>query len=216
MDISFIDLFLHLDALLSQCASQYGTGIYAILFAIIFLETGMLPFPFLPGDSLLFVAGALAASPDTAVDVKILMLLLIFAAIFGNLFNYATGIWLGNRLFANPDSRFFKRRYLEKTEAFYIAHGRKTTLIARFVPIVRTFAPFVAGMARMPFSGFFVFTVVGAVIWVVSLVYAGFLFGNVPLVRDNLSKIIIIGIVGSLAIASLGALRKQLKRKAAC
>lgn len=188
----FLDLVVHLDRHLLALAQDYGTGIYAVLFLIVFLETGLVVTPFLPGDSLLFVAGTIAAAGD--LHVHGLVLLLIVAAIIGDSVNYAVGSYLGPRVFRFEDSRFFKRAYLERTHAFFERHGGKTIIIARFVPIIRTYAPFVAGIGTMSYRHFLLFNVTGGLLWVASLTYAGYFFGNLPVVKDNLT-LVIVGII---------------------
>jgi membrane-associated protein len=190
---SFLDLVVHLDQHLRALAQNYGNWIYAVLFLIVFLETGLVVTPFLPGDSLLFVAGTIAAAGE--LHVHGLVLLLIFAAIIGDSVNYAVGRYLGPRVFRFEDSRFFKRAYLERTHAFFERHGGKTIIIARFVPIIRTYAPFVAGIGAMSYRDFLLFNVTGAILWVVSLTYAGYFFGNLPFVKDNLTLVIVCIIV---------------------
>jgi membrane-associated protein len=190
---TFMDLVLHLDRHLVAMVEQYGVWIYAILFAIIFSETGFVVTPFLPGDSLLFVAGAVAASGG--MDVHILAVLLIAAAILGNMANYAIGRWLGRHFFTDRGSRWLNPSHLEKAHAFYERHGGKAVVISRFLPIVRTYVPFVAGMGAMAPMRFTAFNVAGAVLWVASLCYAGYFFGNIPWVRGNLT-LIILGIIG--------------------
>jgi len=187
-----LDLVLHLDQHLRELALNYGVWIYAVLFAIIFLETGLVVTPFLPGDSLLFVAGTVAAAGD--LNIHFMVALLIVAAIVGDSVNYAIGHYLGPRVFRFDDSRFFKRAYVERTHAFFEHHGGKAIVLARFVPIVRTYAPFVAGIGAMPYRRFLLFNVTGAVAWVVLLGYAGFFFGNLGWVRNNLTAVIL-GIV---------------------
>ncbi len=177
----FLDLVLHLDRHLLELAQNYGAWIYGILFLIVFLETGVVVTPFLPGDSLLFVAGAIAAAGE--LNVHGLVILLIVAAIAGDSLNYSIGRYLGPRVFRFDDSRFFKRTYVDRTHAFFERHGGKALIIARFVPIIRTYAPFVAGIGVMPYRRFLLFNVVGAVLWVILLTYAGFFFGNLPLVK---------------------------------
>lgn len=189
MDFNPIDLILHLDLYLEMLLAQYGVWIYAILFLVIFCETGLVVTPFLPGDSLLFVAGAIAT--QDAMNVHLMVVLLIIAAILGDAVNYSIGRFFGARLFANPDSKIFRRRYLDVTEAFYAKHGGKTIILARFVPIVRTFAPFVAGMGQMPYRRFATYNVVGAVLWVTLFSYAGYFFGNLPVVQSNLHYLIV-------------------------
>jgi membrane-associated protein len=189
----FLDLVVHLDQHLRALAQNYGNWIYAVLFLIVFLETGLVITPFLPGDSLLFVAGTIAAAGE--LHVHGLVLVLIFAAVIGDSVNYAVGRYLGPRVFRFEDSRFFKRAYLDRTHAFFERHGGKTIIIARFVPIIRTYAPFVAGIGAMSYRHFLLFNVIGAILWVVSLTYAGYYFGNLPLVKDNLTLVIVCIIV---------------------
>jgi len=184
----FLDVILHLDVHLRELAQIYGAWVYAILFLIIFLETGVVITPFLPGDSLLFVAGTIAAGGH--MNVHGLVLLLIAAAIAGDSLNYAIGRYLGPKVFRFEESRFFKRAYIERTRAFFERHGGKAIILARFVPIVRTYAPFVAGIGAMQYRRFLMFNVTGAILWVVLLSYAGFFFGNLPMVRDNLTAVI--------------------------
>lgn len=185
----FIDLMLHLDRHLAVLVQNYGTWVYALLFLIIFSETGLVITPFLPGDSLLFVAGALAAVGG--MDVGVLLVLLIVAAILGDTVNYAVGKWFGARL---ATSRWIKPEYLARTQAFYDRHGGKTIVLARFIPIVRTFAPFVAGIGAMRYRRFVAYNVGGAIGWVVFFVGGGYLFGNLPIVRQNLS-LVLLGII---------------------
>ena len=192
----FIDLVLHLDVHLAALIAQYGAWIYALLFAIIFCETGLVVTPFLPGDSLLFVAGALAALGN--LDIHLLVGTLIAAAFLGNIVNYAIGRWLGERLFTRRDSRWLNPAHLEKAHAFYELHGGKAVVISRFLPIIRTYVPFVAGMGSMSPTRFALFNIVGAVSWVASLCYAGFFFGNVPWIRQNLSAMVVGIVVVSL------------------
>ena len=191
-----IDVALHLDKHLALLVQQYGAWVYAILFAIIFSETGFVVTPFLPGDSLLFVAGALAALGG--MDLGVLIAVLIAAAVLGNSLNYQIGRFLGPRVFQWENSRFFNRAALEKTHAFYERHGGKALVISRFLPLFRTFAPFVAGIGAMSYPRFTVFNLAGALAWVVSLTLAGFIFGNLPWVQQNLSLMIVAIIVVSL------------------
>jgi len=184
----FLDIILHLDVHLRELAQVYGSWVYAILFLIIFFETGLVITPFLPGDSLLFVAGTIAAAGD--MNVHGLVLLLIAAAIAGDSVNYTIGRYLGPKVFRFEESRFFKRAYIDRTRVFFERHGGKAIILARFVPIVRTYAPFVAGIGAMRSRRFLMFNVTGAVLWVVLLVYAGFFFGNLPVVRENLTAVI--------------------------
>ena len=185
-----IDLFLHLDRHLVVLIQEYGAWVYLILFVVVFAETGLVVTPFLPGDSLLFVAGTLAAAGG--MDVGLLVLILCAAAILGDSVNYAIGKHAGERLVRG--GRFVRREHIEHTHAFFERYGGKTIVIARFVPIVRTFAPFVAGIGQMSYGRFLLFNVGGGILWVVSLTLAGYYFGNLPWVKANLS-LVIIGIV---------------------
>ncbi len=189
-----IDFILHIDQHLAMLIAEYGTLIYAILFVIIFCETGLVVTPFLPGDSLLFVAGTLASLATNNVNVHLLILLLIVAAISGDAVNYFIGRFFGKQLFSNPDSKVFKQVYLDKTHAFYEKHGGKTIFLARFVPIVRTFAPFVAGMGKMSYSYFGMYNIIGGIVWVALFTYAGYFFGGLEYVQKNL-EFLIIGII---------------------
>jgi membrane-associated protein len=189
---TFLDIVLHLDRHLVALVQEYGVWIYAILFAIIFAETGFVVTPFLPGDSLLFVAGAVAASG--AMDVHLLVVLLVVAAIAGNSVNYAIGRWLGKKFFTDKGSRWLNPRHLDKAHAFYEEHGGKAVIISRFLPIVRTYIPFVAGLGAMEPGRYTAFNVAGGVLWVGSLTYAGFFFGNIPWIKGNLT-LIIVGII---------------------
>jgi len=187
----FVDYFLHLDVHLGELLRTYGTWTYAILFLIIFTETGLVVMPLLPGDSLLFAAGTFAALGD--LDPWLLTGLLIVAAVLGDGVNYHIGKAIGPRAFSG-NVRFLKREYLEKTQAFYDKHGGKTIILARFIPIVRTFAPFVAGIGTMRYSRFLAYNVVGAVIWVTGFVWLGYAFGNIPAVKERFS-LVILGII---------------------
>lgn len=189
---AFIDIILHLDVHLLALTQQYGMWVYAILFLIIFCETGLVFMPFLPGDSLLFVAGALCGMG--ALQLELLAPLLVLAAFSGDNTNYWIGRLVGMRLLTRVSSKLIKREHLDKTHAFYEKHGGKTIIFARFLPIVRTFAPFVAGIGLMRYRLFVMFSAIGSVIWIVSLTVAGYLFGNIPLVKDNLT-LIILGII---------------------
>jgi len=208
--LSAWDLLVHLDQHLAAVLQQYGAWIYLILFAIIFSETGFVVTPFLPGDSLLFVAGALAAAGG--MDVHMLALLLVVAAVLGNTVNYSIGYYIGPRVFHWESSRFFNRDALDRAHAFYEKHGGLTVIVTRFVPILRTFAPFVAGIARMTYLRFTVYNVAGALAWVLSLLYAGYWFGNVPVVKQNLSAVIIGVIVLSVMPLAFEYVRSRLAR----
>jgi membrane-associated protein len=200
-------LVLHLDQHLLEFAQQYGAWIYGLLFLIVFCETGLVVTPFLPGDSLLFVAGTLAGAG--ALNPHLLAVILILAAASGDSDNYGIGKWIGPRVFRMQDSWFFNRKYLEAAQAFYRRHGGKTIVIARFVPIIRTYAPFVAGVGAMDYRRFFGFNVGGAVLWVVLLIYGGYFFGNLPWVQANLSKVIVGIIVLSLMPGVIEYLRNR-------
>jgi len=194
------DLLVHLDRHLAVLLQQHGAWVYLLLFVIIFCETGLVVTPFLPGDSLLFIAGALAAGGG--IDVHLLALLLVAAAVLGNTVNYSIGRFIGPKVFHWEESRFFNRRALDRAHAFYDKHGGKTIVITRFVPILRTFAPFVAGIARMTYLNFTAYNLAGALAWVLSLLYGGYWFGNVPFVKHNLTWVIL-GIV-VLSVTPLG------------
>jgi membrane-associated protein len=206
-----IDLFLHLDQHLGQLISQYGTWTHLILFLIVFCETGLVITPFLPGDSLLFAAGTFAALG--ALDLWLIILLLIIAAIVGDTVNYWIGAYIGPRAFRG-DVRFLRREYLERTHAFYEKHGGKTIILARFVPIIRTFAPFVAGVGAMSYPKFITYNVVGAVLWVGLFVLGGYFFGNITVVRENFTLVILAIIAISVMPIALEALRARRSRPA--
>lgn len=212
MDFNPLDLILHLDVYLNQLVAQYGSWIYLILFAVIFCETGLVVMPFLPGDSLLFIAGAVAAGGG--MDPWLLAGLLIAAAILGDTTNYIVGRTLGEKLFANPNSRIFRRDYLERTQAFYDRHGGKTVTLARFLPIIRTFAPFVAGVAHMPYPRFLAFSVAGTLGWVGGLVTLGYFFGNVPFIKHNLTLLVLVIVALSFLPMIIGLMRARLDRGA--
>lgn len=212
MEFNPLDLILHLDAYLDLLVTNYGPWIYAILFAVIFCETGLVVMPFLPGDSLLFIAGAVAAGGG--MDPVLLAGLLMVAAILGDSTNYVIGRTAGERLFRNPDSKIFRRDYLQRTHEFYERHGGKTVTLARFLPILRTFAPFVAGIAHMHYPRFLGFSVAGTLLWVGGLVTLGYFFGNVPFIKQHLSLMVVAIIVLSLVPMILGLLRGRLGRTA--
>ena len=202
-----IDMFLHVDRHLLEAAATYGLWVYALLFLIVFLETGVVVTPFLPGDSLLFVVGALAAVGS--MDLRVVMAVLVCAALLGDNLNYWFGRWLGPRVFRSSQARWLNHRHLEHTQAFYARHGGKTVVIARFVPIVRTFAPFVAGVGRMPYARFLGFSIGGALLWVVSLSTLGYFFGNLPIVKQNLTAAIMLIIALSLVPLGVEWLRHR-------
>ncbi|MEZ5405886.1 MAG: DedA family protein [Verrucomicrobiia bacterium] len=188
----FIDFILHAEEHLREFTAAYGVWVYALLFLIIFCETGLVVTPFLPGDSLLFAIGALAA--QGIMDINILWPLLIVAGIFGDSVNYAIGKWIGPKVFHYENSRFFRKDYLMRAHAFYEKYGGRAIVLARFVPIIRTFAPFVAGVGTMTYRKFFFYNVFGAILWVSLFLGAGYFFGNLPFVKSNM-KIIILAII---------------------
>jgi membrane-associated protein len=204
-----IDVALHLDRHLSHIIGQYGPWTYAILFVVIFIETGFVVMPFLPGDSLLFAAGTFAALK--ALNMGALIVLLSAAAIIGDTVNYWIGHFVGPKVFHREKSRVFKKEYLDRTHAFFEKYGGKTIIIARFVPIIRSFAPFVAGIGRMSYGRFIAFNVIGGVGWVVLLTSAGYFFGNIPVVRKNFSLAILAIIIISTIPAVTEALRHRRK-----
>ena len=211
----FVDFFLHLDQHLAEVIQQYGRTTYLLLFLIVFLETGLVVTPILPGDSLLFAAGAFAALGH--LRLWPLFFLLCVAAILGDTVNYAIGARIGPKVFSYSKSRFFNPDHLKKTHEFYEKYGGKTIIIARFVPIVRTFAPFVAGVGQMSYRQFIGYNVIGGVLWVSICVFAGYFFGNLPVVKKNFSVVVIVIVLISLLPAVIEYLkhRAEAKRKAA-
>ena len=201
---------LHLEVHLAELVRQHGPWIYAILFAIIFAETGLVVTPILPGDSLLFVAGTLAATGE--MDVHLLVALLVVAAILGNSTNYAIGRWLGKTFFRDRGSRWLNPEYLERTHAFYEKHGGMAVVISRFVPIIRTYVPFVAGLGAMTPGRFTLYNAAGAVAWIASITYAGYFFGNIAWVKKNLSFIILGILVVSVVPIAVAAIRARRNR----
>ncbi len=212
-----IDLFLHFDVHLEAFVAQYGVLVYGLLFAIVFAETGLVVVPFLPGDSLLFAAGALAATG--ALDIRLVVVLLLLAAVAGDAVNYSIGRYFGPRVFSAHQrgtrlQRALNPEHLDRAHAFFELHGGKAVVLARFVPIIRTFVPFVAGAGAMRYRTFAFFNVAGAVLWVVGCVGAGFVFGNVPIVKDNFS-IVVLGIVAVSLIPVLTEWLRHRKKRAA-
>ena len=203
---------LALDQTVATLATQYGEWVYAILFLIIFAETGLVVCPFLPGDSILFIAGTVVAV--AALNVHVLVVVLILAAVLGDSVNYGVGHYIGPKAFQRPDSRWFRQEYLRRTQAFYDKYGGVTIIIGRFVPIIRTFAPFLAGVAGMSYRRFLCYNIIGGCLWISSLVYAGYLFGNIPWVKDNLSLIVIGIVVVSLIPAISTFIRERRAAKA--
>jgi membrane-associated protein len=203
--VQFFDMMLHVDKYLGIVIEQYGTLVYAVLFAIIFCETGLVVLPFLPGDTLLFIGGAFCAGG--AMNIWLLMALIIVAAISGNTINYWIGSALGHKVFTR-DYKWLDKAALEKTHAFYEKHGGKTIILSRFIPIVRTFAPFVAGVSDMTFKNFQLYNVSGALLWVIGLVAGGYFFGNIPVIRDHLNTIVLLGVGAAVIPLALGGLWK--------
>lgn len=203
--MQFFDMILHVDKSLGVVIDQYGTMAYAVLSAIVFAETGLVVFPFLPGDTLLFIGGAFCASGQ--MNIWLLMSLLIIAAVAGNTVNYWIGSAIGHKVFTH-DYKWLDKAALQKTHAFYENHGGKTIILARFVPIVRTFAPFVAGVSDMRFAKFQLYNITGALLWVVGLVGSGYFFGNIPVIRNHLNTIVLIGVAAAVVPLAIGGLWK--------
>jgi membrane-associated protein len=195
---SAIDVFLHLDRHLGEWSQALGPWLYFLLFAIVFCETGLVVTPFLPGDSLLFAAAALASLPDSGMSLWLVALLMIAAAVLGDAVNYAVGAYMGPKVFSREDSRWLNKKHLQRTHDFYEKYGGKTIFLARFVPIVRTFAPFVAGVGSMTYSHFALYNVTGAVSWVLAFLLAGYYFGQIPTIQRNFHVVIVAIIVISL------------------
>jgi len=204
------DFAVHLDAHLAAFIAEHGAWVYALLFVIVFCETGLVVTPFLPGDSLLFVVGTLAAAGG--MDIVLVMALLVAAALTGDNTNYWIGRWVGPRVFRDEQARWLNRRHLERTHAFYERHGGKAIVIARFVPIVRTYVPFVAGIGAMPYARFLAFSVAGALLWVGSLCQLGYWFGNIPAVKQNLAVVIVVIVVVSVLPIAVEVLRAWTRR----
>ncbi len=204
-----LDLILHVDKSLGSLLQAYGPLVYAVLFAIVFAETGLVVFPFLPGDTLLFIAGAFCA--NGLMNAPLLITLLVVAAVTGNTVNYLIGRAIGQRVFTR-DYRLIDRAALEKTHAFFESHGGKTIVLARWLPVIRTFAPFVAGISAMGFGRFQLFNVSGALLWVVALVMAGYFFGNIPIIRDHLNTIVLVGVAAAAGPVALAALIRLVRR----
>jgi membrane-associated protein len=208
-----IDFILHLDKHVKNLADAYGPWAYAILFAVIFAETGLIVVPFLPGDSLLFVLGIFSVPPQNSFNVLAIFGLLTLAAGLGDQVNYRIGKTFGVKLFSNPNSKLFKPSHLEITQAFYRQHGAKTVLLARFVPIVRALAPFVAGMSEMEYGSFCAWSVSGAVLWVSVCVFGGFLFGNIPIVKEHFEIGLLVIVIFSILPAIVEVVRHKTKKK---
>jgi membrane-associated protein len=210
---SLIDLLLHLDKHLNEIIGNYGLWTYLILFLIVFCETGLVVTPILPGDSLLFAAGALAATEGSPLNVGVLYLILTVAAIIGDTVNYWIGAKIGPKVFAQEKSRFFKKEYLIRTQQFYEKYGGKTIIIARFIPIIRTFAPFVAGIGTMNYLKFIVYNIVGAILWVTICLFLGYFFGNIPIVKKNFSLVILAIVFISILPAIIEIIRSRMAAK---
>jgi len=206
--VALFDIAMHLDVHLQALIAQYQTGIYAILFLIVFVETGVVIWPFLPGDSLLFVGGTLAAAGD--MNIAMLIAVLVAAALAGDNVNYWIGRKIGPKIFQREKSRWFNPAYLTRAHEFYERHGGKTIILARFMPIIRTYAPFVAGVGAMPYLRYLSYCVVAAVLWVVSLCLAGYFFGNIPMVKENLSIVIVLIVLVSLSPGLFAWLKHRL------
>ncbi len=202
----FIDYFVHLDQHLVFLVQNYDVYVYGILFAVIFLETGFVVTPFLPGDSLLFAVGTVAALDS--LNVVFLIILLSIAAILGDNVNYVIGRWLGPKVF-RKENRFFKKEYADKTRDFYKKYGKKTIVIARFVPIIRTFAPFIAGIGKMEWPTFLSYNIFGGILWVFLFILGGYFFGNIPIVRENFSLAILIIILVSIMPGIIEYIRRR-------
>ncbi len=207
----FIDIMLHLDVHLAELVANYGVWTYAILFLIIFAETGLVVTPFLPGDSLLFALGALAASG--AINLETLMVLLCLASILGDTTNYAIGNYIGPRVFHFEDSRFLRKEHLIKTHEFYEKHGGKTVILAKFLPIFRTFSPFIAGVGSMTYKKFIGFNIVGALVWINGFLLLGYFFGNIPIVKRNFTIVIFAIILISAAPAIIQFVKMKFAKK---
>ena len=210
MDLmQFFDMILHVDKTLGVLLAQYGVYVYIVLFAIVFCETGLVVLFFFPGDTLLFIAGAFCATGE--MSYPLLMALLIIAAVTGNTLNYYIGEAVGQRMFTH-DYRWINKDALHRTHDFFEKHGGKTIILARFVPVVRTFAPFVAGVSEMTHTRFQMFNITGAALWVVSLVTAGYLFGNIPIIREHLTEIVLVGVSAALVPLAIGGVYKFARR----
>lgn len=209
---TLIDFILHIDAHLVEIVNDYQTWTYLILFLIIFAETGLVVTPFLPGDSLLFAAGAIIAKPETELNIYLMCVLLIVAAILGDMVNYHIGKYVGPKAFSGR-YKLLKVEYLDKTQSFYEKYGGKTIIYARFVPIIRTFAPFVAGIGAMNYGRFASYNVVGAIVWIVSFLFLGYFFGGIPIIKDNFTIVIFAIIFLSLIPPIVEIVKEKLKKE---
>ena len=210
-----IDFIIHIDAHLAEIIRDYGLWTYAVLFLIIFAETGLVVTPFLPGDSLLFAAGAFCARPDTGLNVHLMALLLFVAAVIGDTLNYWIGMKIGPKVFARDDSRFLRKKHLERAHAFFEKYGGRAIILARFVPIVRTFVPFVAGVGKMSYSRFIAYNVIGGFIWIYVFIYLGYAFGNHPVIQENFKFVILAIIAISLLPIAVEFVRARKEAKLA-
>lgn len=208
---NFIDIMLHLDKYLSIVIQNYGMGTYILLFIIIFCETGLVVTPFLPGDSLLFAAGAFASLGS--LNIAVLFLVLGIAAVLGDTVNYLIGKTIGSKLYQKDNLKFIKKEYLDKTREFYERHGRKTIIIARFIPIIRTFAPFVAGIGEMSYLQFISYNLIGGISWVGIATFMGYFFGNLPVVKDNFTFVIFAIIFISILPGIIGFIKQKASKK---
>lgn len=209
--MDLLNFILQLDQHLIAFVSAYGMWAYGLLFLIIFCETGLVITPILPGDSLLFAAGAIAAGSDNTLNIHMLFFLLAFASIIGNTLNYQIGRWVGPAVFKSEKSVFFNKKYLENAHQFYEKHGAKTLIVARFIPIIRTFVPFVAGIGYMSYSKFILYNVIGAFLWVGGLLYLSYWFGNLPMIKEHFSILILFVIIVSLMPVLFGAAKHCFK-----
>jgi membrane-associated protein len=211
--INVIDMFLHLDKTLADIIAQYHTWVYLILFAVVFCETGFVATPFLPGDSLLFAAGSLAALPESVLEVGYVYAVLMAAAILGDSTNYWIGRFIGPKIFHQEKIWLLNKKHLDEAHAFYVRHGGKTIFIARFMPIIRTFAPFVAGIGKMSYAKFLAYSISGTICWVGTFVLGGFFFGNIPWVKNHFTAVIMAIIVVSLVPAVMGFIKQKIKKR---
>lgn len=209
--MSIVDIFLHLDQYLSIYMDQFGFYIYLILFVIVFCETGLVIMPFLPGDSLIFATGALAAAGS--INALPIYLILCIAAILGDTLNYSIGHFLRDKVTARKNIRFIKREYLDRTSEYFERHGSSTIIISRFIPIIRTFAPFVAGVGKMPYRQFISYNAVGGILWVSVALFAGYFFGNIPIIKDHFSTVILGIVVVSLLPVGITFIKNKLASK---
>jgi membrane-associated protein len=212
--INFIDIFLHLDTTLKDIVEQYHTWVYLILFAVVFCETGLVVAPFLPGDSLLFAAGSLAALDNSVLNVWYVCIVLSTAAIFGDSTNYWIGRFVGPKIFHQEKIRLLNKKHLDEAHAFYVRHGGKTVFIARFMPILRTFAPFVAGIGKMPYMRFLAYSISGTICWIGTFTLGGYFFGNIPWVKQHFTAVIMAIIVVSLVPAVVTFIKQKLRSRA--